>query len=678
MNTMRPRSKTSDRHRSLRIPAAIPRYASVCLLSAMTVLVCGDALSAQDRPARLFADLPTLSFYTPADAGVFLEIDRLPQIAGEISGQTSARTVRRILGMSGESGWQEAMAKSLGVESSEAIGELFGERLAIAAPAWHRLSEGVILFTQSNPRTLQLIMGQGQVADLRDVGNVTLAKLRTGLWAAIRGQTVILAQDESSRFFKQSIKLLNDQSSAALSAVPAFRQLVAALPTPRDGCLYWSSPREPSDSGAPPIMTDLWPQMPQGAVSMHVRRKRLELYMRGIKRSGGDAPYQPPVVVDRLVTLPQTTLAAWSTSVDVRGLYETLKGGAPMPQLEPLWSALSAVPDAERFESEVVANLGPRCVFVLGCNFANRRASPQFAVLVEADNAEGVVGVLKEYAEQLVEKLTQAGEDQSTIKLVTSEHLGAQIVELHLGAARVEVDGNPIASLLANGMTPCAAALDGWVVLSTSPSQIRDMIEARRRLTPRLADLPSVAEAGTHIRRAVGAGVVQPAFLCSMIDNWKSIAAAGNGTGQARLGIRVRATQTPGEVIVADVDSNGPANGILQPEDAIIACNGSLLSMSDANHHLRQLVNSTGEGRPFVLRALRGSEMIEVSVRPAPATQPPATSQPTGPWSRYGALADVARELAAAVYSVARSSDETYKAHIVLEFAPPPEEVPPE
>ena len=65
---------------------------------------------------------------------------------------------------------------------------------------------------------------------------------------------------------------------------------------------------------------------------------------------------------------------------------------------------------------------------------------------------------------------------------------------------------------------------------------------------------------------------------------------------------------SPGQVIVADVHSNGPAADLLQPGDRLIACDDVLLSMEAPDEHLETLLAQTPPGQPVRMRVVEMGE----------------------------------------------------------------------
>jgi hypothetical protein len=370
-------------------------------------------------------------------------------------------------------------------------------------------------------------------------------------------------------------------------------------------------------------------------------------------------------MLDRIFSLPQSTLAAWATSLDVHEAFDAAIEKEFPPGIEHWLETLRTRGDVDALRERVLSRIGPRCIAVLGCDFDSPQRLPQVALLIESVDAPQVAEALREIAAQIATQTEESG-----IALNQSDHLGAVIHELRLSAKSDPATGT-LAALIAENMSPSFAAAGGWLIVASSPDHVRQLIDAAGGLAPALSDVISLEDTAVQMRRAVGLALVQPAFSLGTIRYWDYLLEqrASGARSQVRLGVDVHNDAPPGQVVVASVDTNGPAAGLLMDEDVILGCNGVLLNMESPAAHLRDLLYDS-RGKPVSLRLARSGELIEVLV-------PPAMDAPTGAAPELKALLDLIRpieqiagELAIAIYSVERPPRGASHAQLVIKFEP--------
>jgi hypothetical protein len=667
-------SMTTDRQRSLCNRSSAWRM-TLAGMACGLALAAPRAAHAQDGERALNANLPALSRVVPAEAQIFVEIDGLPRVNALLSQRNIWQMIRQSLTAADIGGWQKLLADTLGVESQEEIARLFSERVAIAAIDGEHLADGIIVFTQSDPTVLRRATAEPGYKAAQRVGSVRVLQSTTGLWIAMRGRVIVISRTyHSQSIFRRAVDLLDGRSSESLARSPAFQKLTSGLPSPRAGCIYWSSPDDAGPTSQPSAgPAGPWPNLARGAISLHVRGNRLELYLRGEPVGTVDGGYRPRIVFDRFATLPQTTLAAWAGSTDVREIYDLILNDDSIPALGTILDPLRRAPIDETFRDEIVANLGPRFVVIISADLLSGEMRPELGVMIESTDATGVAARLRDLMDEIAHAVTPDDD--------TTEYLGSEILQIHLPPASIDPDHPTLASLIAKDLTPSVAAMHGWVVVSTSPDHVRRIIEAGNGLNAALGEIPVIARSERSLRRSISAAIVQPAFALSALRHWMGWMQSSQEEDDAeyRLGIRVRPDSRAGQVVVDDVDSNGPSGGLVAPGDVIIGLESQLLAMNKPYEHLEALLAASEPNRPIRLRVLRGDQMAEVVVEAAaPRAASASTAEMRG--TRLGLLQEMAGELATAVYSVARSSPSEYRGHLVLEFEEIPvgAEAPPE
>lgn len=658
------------------------------------LIVLALALTVSQPPARAqdaenvpsIANLPPLARVVPKDVGLFVEIDGLLDIGLVFRDQNVWQWVQALLGgVADRRGWPDALAASLGIESSEALLRFFRERVALAAPDWTRLSQGVIVFTSANPRVLDEVLQRPGTRRVGNTGRVALYQSRGGTWLAHRGSTIVLARVRGrGAIFERCVNLLNNDGKDSLAFAEPFRACLTDLEGPRLVWAYWAL--KPTADQARPALTNWWPALRHGALAIQQQGQDWVVTLRGAPQPDEEPAYQPRVLLDRIGVLPQLSLGVWATTIDARELFTAAREFQWPESYADLGGLLAEVNDPGAFESEVISRIGPRCMVLFGANFRSPSLDPQVALLIESVDAPAVVTALRENVEQLAQSLMERS-GEAPFTLTQEDYVGVAIHAVNWPKREGEPNGDTLASLIVSGMHPAAAAVDGWVVLSTSVDQVHEIIDARNGMTQRLADV--LAHRQAELSQSGSIAVLQPMLVQSIVRYWHALLSERQQVrrGSARLGINVQTEPLPGAVLVDAVDSNGPAAALLAPGDTIFACNGELLAMDGALPHLRKLVSTAPGGQDLTLRALRDGRIIEIAVPLGPDEPAPPPRGLSAVVAQLAPVESLAESVNLAVLAVDRPSDRGYRAQITLQMAPrskpptaaaPPTEIPPE
>jgi hypothetical protein len=566
---------------------------------------------------------PKIAQYVPVDTGLWVYADRI--MATELDVHDDG-VIQLMLKLSGGNpvGWKAMLADALGVDSNAALKEILKERLAVAAPDWDHLEDGVIIIDEYNARLLPLLSGRGRAKRQEKINNVSIFQAPSGLWVAATRRILILSQrSDANSIFRRSIRLLAGSNDPSLAVNPKFMSCLAGLPPGCKACLYWhdptSSPQSPESVGE--IKTPLWASSPSNAIGLQGRQNLLEVTHVGQINSNGTTGYRPRVKFQQVRQLPQTTLASWSTSIKWRTLLTD-------PNLDPMLVELLKIVGVfgEQGQSEIhediVANLGPRCTVIIGADFADKNLRPRVAIMVESVDSRAIVSAVNRYVQNANEsvpptKATGEAEADDPIKVHT-----IQMPERPSGP-----NGDTIGALIAETLAPSYAAIEGWVVVSTSPDHVKEIIAASQGKSPRLEDVLPIHAHTQRVSRAVDLVIVQPSFLHGILQFWESQlnAKAASKTNGSRLDIEIQSETLPGQVVVVHVDSNGIAANRLYPGDRILACNAILLDFDNPNQHLKDLL--APDGPAITLRVLRGEKIVDVSIPTAPRDQPASRIQ---------------------------------------------------
>ena len=573
------------------------------------------------------------------------------------------------------------------VSPDTALETLFADQAALAAPDWEHVHEGVILLRLRDPAVLEAIVGPEKVPDtIRRSKTMTVYQTKRGLWVATNGKFAVLSlRGESSPFSKKAIDLLAGTNRQSLLAVRTYAGQVRQLEPGRAGHLYLARP--PTSPTGPPGVTrsDLWRACEWGVIGVYVRQQRVDLVIRGHLAQARGQAYRPQVDMDRLMRLPQTTLLAWGTSVDLPEAHRHLVM-TPSSTLETvLASLLKVLPDADELEAFLLSKLGPQMVIVWDQGADPDWAVPQLALLLESGDAAAAAAALAGVMEAVLAKLVPPTEDSNpgAGHLVHMEHLGTTMFQIPFEKIFAAAPPRSLLGRLRGSVQPCFAPLGGWLAIALNPRQLQRIIDADRGLIPRLGDVPELELATRYRARSVVQGLAQPALCAQVIDRWLATLAndenslwrtvLGDEARSSRsrrraLGIGMRVTQKPGRVTVARVYSGAPADGHLQPGDEILGVNGRLLSLGNPNADLRRMIQSAGQNETVALRILRDSKYVDVEITPGPAE--PKQGQ-GGAVEALGRLARLGQALRYCTFTVFASRPDQYVARVTLGFQAP-------
>ncbi|GJM24769.1 MAG: hypothetical protein DHS20C16_11840 [Phycisphaerae bacterium] len=580
---------------------------------------------AQAQPAKGSSrfPIPKVSQYVPIDTGLFVYSDRI--LATELEAHDDG-IIQLMLKLSGGNpvGWKAILTQALGVESNAALKEILKERLAIAAPDWHHLEDGVIIIDEYNPRLLSLVTGRGRVKKQEQTNNVKIVQSSSGLWVAATRRMLILSQrSDANSIFRRSIKLLAGSNDAPLSSNPKFKSCLAGLPPGCKACVYWHDSASSHESQSPgrEITTHLWEMSPSNVIGLQGRQNLLEVTHVGQINSNGIAGYRPRVKFERVRQLPQTTLASWSTSINWQSMFSDPDLNPTIAELLKIFGLLSKEGDAGLHE-DIVANLGPRCTVIIGADFADKDLHPRVAIMIESVDSQAIVSIINQNVQN------SAGSDPPTDAPVDDEDdVPIKIHTIKMPEKTGNPNGDTIGALIAENLAPSYAAIDGWFVVSTSADHVKEIIEASQGKSPRLEDVLPIHAHTQRVSRAVDLVLVQPSFLHGILQFWQSQLSARSlsENDDSRLGIEIQSETTPGQAVVVHVDSNGVAADHLHPGDRILACNTILLDYDNPNQHLKDLL---APKIPAIgLRVLRGKQIVDVSIAPQPRVQPTSRIQ---------------------------------------------------
>ncbi len=561
----------------------------------------------------------TLAAAVPSSAGFYVELDRLgDERAGDRA--ISADRLYQLLvgpedarrGLSVD--WRRTI-RGLGFKPGEAAEGLLTRRVAIAAPSWKRLAEGILLvrLAPADNFIQKEIFPPDSIDTIDGKGDVTVYRSRHVLSVAVKRRTLIVSQRRTSEsLYQQAVDLMLDPTRPSLADEAGFSEALESLTPGMDGFAYIDG------SSVSPFP---WKQ---AAAGMYLRDFGAEFAFRATPQVPGTDLARRPVPLERIGLLPRTTLGVWSTELDVRSAFQgVIKRG--VDENTPAFAKLLLRAfDVEAVVERCFGKVGPRAIVTWDQQLGPGPDIPQVAVQLEAEDAIASARACAEAVQVVVDwlDLQRRSSPQPHVRFSQSAYLGVTIYEV----AMPWTSGSSGESEWV--FVPAFAAVDDWLVVAAGADQIRNMIDARWGLTPRVSDAMDIAALDSQL---VSLAVAQPALAAQVVDAWlnDTDGFAGRWLGswmgdtdgdtrrrpaRPKLGIGMKPGDTPGTIVVAHVHEIGRAQGRLRPEDRIMGVNGSLLSLTKPTADLRRLVSAPPDGGQWVFRVLRGDEVLDVVV----------------------------------------------------------------
>jgi len=521
----------------------------------------------------------------------------------------------------------------------------------------------------TNRNTMTLLLGEDIRRRWRK-GRVDLAESTDGLIAAIGAQVAVVSPTATTgSLMDRVVARLNGRGLRPLSRLAAFRTQAAKLSSPRQVLVYWKSSSEPPPAGR----SDRWgPAFNSGVMGLYVRSDRIEAVAHEAAPGVEEFVYTPRVLTRPIEHLPQSTLAAWATTVDPKKMWDDLKQQPPHRVIADVMSRLTNRADDEAALNQLLDRVGPRMITVLGCDFDADQRRPFLAVLIECVEPRQVARSLADWITEQTSR--PAG---GRLGVTSADYMGGPVYELHLPTPSATDRVDTLAALIAGDLRPSFAPMDGWLVASTSPRHIHQILDAARGIEASIANVTSLASERDRIRRSVTAVVVQPAFAVSTLRYWDELMNRASQPDppvvlKTALGIDVDEHAPPGRVVVTAVHSTAVATDRLIPGDAVLACDQTVLRLTDATADLARLLTRRADWNHVTLRVLRGDELLDLPVRVAPGDAGLRESgEIAGLLDMLAPVEGLASRINLAVYVAIRPPRTTRSAELVFHFAEP-------
>jgi len=655
------------------------------------ILVSADAAHAQ----RVIS----LASFVPDDVVFYAEFDKLDRLESEVSGADAWDLVRGFLGESSGGDWRELLGERLSINTEETIRTLWRTRFAVAVGNWNALNQAVIIVERpdglTTPNTIRLFAGDDVIRQWRK-GTVPLVESRNGLIVAVGDRIVAVSPVASTGSLMDGIvNQLSGRRFSALSRHGPFRIQIRGLPRHRNALVYWKTPApeaaESDASGAalgtesaapsnetaiaqPRVEThvgaDFPPLFRSGVLALSLSRGVVEVVARDAAPPPDQFVYTPRVRAAPIERLPQSTLAAWATTIDPQTLWSNLEDNPPQRIGVRIFEHVKARVDTDQLRENVLDRLGPRIITVLGCDFTSDQRRPFAGVLIECVEPQPVADALA----KLIVTHSKRGPGGDPV-LRSTEHLGTIVYELPFADRRQDAPDS-LAQLLVSDLRPSFSSMDGWFVVSTSPAHIEQILDAARGLATSVGDVVDLASQRRRLERSISSVVIQPAFAVSTLRFWDQLfdrpaaIASDDYFGQA-LGFDLDSNGSAGCVVVRDVDSNGSSASLIRKGDRIVAADGAALDLERAADHLARLIRQRSNPNQVTLRVLRDETFLDATVDlDVKQDQWTTAAEIEGLFELLAPIESVASRLNLAVYASINPPRSARSAELMLQLSP--------
>lgn len=596
--------------------------------------------------------------FVPGDVKTFVEVRGLARLGDKLlpeggwnqwtelaAGQTSrpAVTVE----------WGERLSRILGMSLDEATRDLFGQHVALAAPSYDELAEGVVLAQAPNEAVISNLIGKNKAKEQAPIGQVKCYLLQEGVSLAVRGSMLVLGpRGSKTRLFERTASLLVGGEGNRLQNQPGFNEQAAQLPQGRCGMLYLdvATAEKASETGEDAPLDQawrsqtVWSSLQRVAIGLYERGTGFDLEVRGqldqpVVRTGlKDVSLAP------IAELPRSTLLVWAQTTDLAGAYRQVMAsrGPEQRTLRFNLEVIKALIQPVDLERDVLKKLGPQVMLIGGqipaddLGAEGTYAFPLVSLMIESRDVASSSAMLLQLVERFLGWMKvrfARAKQELDLNLVETTYRDTTIYTIALSS----LFGRNSQCPYLKELELCWAGVGNWLVVSSHPEHIRQIIDARR-LPPAGRFESTAAFKAVQNRTGVSSLVlVRPGDAAKMLQTWidycakhaphvfkplwwKRMMVRRSGRRVA-LGIIIKEGAEPGRVVVGNpVLPEMPAFGRLEPGDKICAVDGTSLSEDQPEDDLRDFL-ALRQGGEVVLRVERAGKLLDIRI---PLPPPPA------------------------------------------------------
>ncbi len=651
------------------------------LIGALVVGLCAVGSNAQGPAGRNLGSESTLARFVSPDAGFFVEFDRLA-VGGSSGKALQAFRLYELLvgeqarGDADDGDVRQSLLRSLGVPAGGDARDLFRHRIAVAAPSWERLSDGVMIIAmEGDTNLINNVFEPISPGSIDGDDNVTVYTSKTFLAVATDGKVLVVGRRRHRQgLYRHAVRLMQGKSTESLATRSAFRETVQELPRGRDGTVFVDFLVNKGFSTVFPAAADY------GSAGIYFSDDRVDVAFRAHRRKVENNK-SSSISFARVADLPQTTLAVWTAEIDPVEIVRKALGVDSPGDGGRYLEGMAEIFDVDAVTERVLGKLGSQAVIAWDQNLGEGPDVPQIAIMFDAPDASACVALLANTVQVVVDwfDLKHRQEGGPRFQLQSSEYLGVRVHELTIPGV-----AGPLAGHGDDTFKPAFAAVGRTFVLAVGADHIRNILDARLGLAPQIGELDALRSRKTNPPTASSRAVAQPAMIARTLGNWLADGdsvlsrwlangrSRGNGDGERfRLGIGVADGKSPGAVRVVRVDGQGRASGRLRPGDEILGLNDHFLPLEDSRGALRRLMTDARRVNRWTFRVRRGPRLIDVVVptgSPIPVTQ--SFGDPVGALRQLQSM--LARVDFVGIHLV-EASPTQLQAHVSVRFADIPE-----
>jgi len=575
---------------------------------------------------------------------------------------------------------QDAVRTLLGAGSTITANEVLRSEVGIIAHSWDELSRAVWLIRAPDAGAVdRWFPAERRSARGRDSEARTF-RMDNGLIVCERSGVIAVARRwEGDMILLDTMYLMRGRKGPVLEDFPAYQELMSYLPERPLATAYVVQGLLPGWASAPEKLPGH--RLDRLLLALFEGEGGIDLVVRGVFSEPVPSRRLEPRVVDRLLQLPRSTLAAVATPIS-----STPEGGdpgTPSPVLDRYVRFLAGLAPPRSERGSGAARVGENMILAWDQDLAEGPATPQAALLIQAADAPALVEAASAIADRLMELLENIdpGGGASRLAVEQGTHLGTPFRWVHL-KPYAEHSRQPFAKMLTN-LEPCWAASGDWFIVALTRNHLERILGAERGLVPSLAG----ANESASLRRPRAdlrvAALVQGESAVDVLDEWvrraeraepsllnprwwEGLVATSDNPGH-RLGIGMRSQQAPGVVVVARVQAGSAADGVLEADDRILGVDGRLLDLENPNLDLRRRLHESRVLGGPTLRVSRGEQIMDLvlPIGEASAALPRLGMTPS---KAVRELADLLRSIPFATLAVHSGDPKNLAARLSLRF----------
>lgn len=608
--------------------------------------------------------------------------------------------------------WGERVVRILGMDLAEASRSLFGNQAALAAPTYDDLADAVVLSRVADAKVISELLTKNKAAKQAPIADVACHTLQEGLSLAVKGKVFVLGRrGGKTKLFDRTVARLGGQKAASLITKPAFVQQVRRFPAGATGILYLDlpGPDGTARSRAQPSPTtrvaravtarkrpraqSFWSSFTRLAIGLYPHDRTVDLEVRGLLDRPAVRGGLKDVSLDAIGRLPASTLFVWAQTMDLARSYRQFMADRSPDQrmLRFNIEVVKALLQPIDLEKDFLDKLGPQVMLVGGCYPGERRDGsggydlPLVSLMVESQDVQASCDVLQRFAERLLGWMNvqfARARQGLELRVVTTLYRNTRIHSV------------PLRDLFARGTTCpylktleiCWAGLDRWVVISTHPDHIRQLIDAGSAKAAERFASTTTFQAVRGKQGVASLVLASPDRVADMLQSWLDYCKA-NATQvfkpfwwkrvlirragrRVALGIIIKEGAEPGRVVVGNpVLPEMPAHGRLRPGDKISAVDGRSLSEDTPEDDLRDFL-AMRKGASVVLRVERDGKLLDVRI-PMPPPQALPLAADVDPIGAIRYLINLCRSAEAGGYVRLHTEPHEFHANLMLKLKAP-------